>query len=142
MPRQFDVDLLCHIAVVDGDVVDGNQKRAPSVHGVAGIERKIDQGRLKLHGIDQNASRIGREFRLDLDLATNRAFHNCKGILAHRAQIGRDRFEIAPARKDHQPRREIRAHLGRIQSILDQRRHTFIGVAQLHEFQIADDHSK
>ena len=76
-----------------------NRELAAAAHGVARIDREIDDGRRKLRGIGQHAPGLGREHRLDLDVLAEHRREQLGGLQHQAVDLDLARLQRLAARE-------------------------------------------
>jgi hypothetical protein len=98
----------------------GNRERAAIGHGIARIDREVEQGKLDLVVIRQSRRQPRRHVELDGDRRANRATQKVGHAPHQFGEVGRPRFERLAAGKGQQALGERRAALGALCGAIDQ----------------------
>ena len=91
-----------------------DRELAAAAHGIARIDREIDDGRRKLRGIGQHAPGVGREHRLDLDVLAEHRLEQLGGLHHQAVDLDLARLQRLAAREGQKLRGDRRAARRRV----------------------------
>ena len=98
-------------------VCRGNRQPAPTRHGVAGVQREVEEDHLNLRSIDECIPEVCVEPRLNPYMRADGAAEHVAHAADHVVRIERRRLKPLAAGKGKQLRRQLSTAFGRLKCI-------------------------
>ena len=127
------------IVVVEIGVAGFDRQLAAVGHGVARVEREIEDAGLELRRVDLDGPQAGAADRLELDGLAERAHQKVGHADDELVGVDRARVERLPAREGEQPLRQLRGALGAGQGVVERALGARFDHPALRDVEVADD---
>ena len=118
---------------------NGDRQLAAFGHGVAGVDREVEDGVLELVRVDQGVQRRAGQAQVDADRLAQRAREQVRHVVDQRTDLHRGRRERLPAREGEEPPDQLGTAPRRLQRRIDELRARTAAHALLQRGQVADD---
>ena len=141
--HEVSLELVDPVALLQGDVARRQRDDAAAGHGVARIDRDIDQRELELRDVDLDRPDIGRDVAFELNVSAQRADQHLVHGLDAFLEVGDDRIERLASRERQQLARQALAAIGGRMHGVDRLQMLRVGEPAAQQLRVAaDDHQQ